>query len=265
MVRSSVARTRPRRPSLESDPVSTGSEASSQHSDGRQTRWDEHKAERRRQILDAAVALIERGAPGDEVHVRQIADESGIGRSVIYRHFADRADLDRAVQGHVLGQLRDRLLAEVSLTGTIEQIILRIVSAYVEWAADHPQLHRLAEREPAVPKGGVGELELAVKALVDEVVSVILLGASVVGVELSEDDTQVLEPLIFGVVGMAFGTVRRWLWRPVREPSPEALSAMLAQTIWWAIHGLALDRGVELDPTVPLEDMIAAAISDLVD
>jgi AcrR family transcriptional regulator len=245
--------------------VSSGSESSARHADGRQTRWDEHKAERRRQILEAAVTVIERGNPGDEVHVQQIADESGVGRSVIYRHFTDRADLDRAVQGHVLAQLRDLLLAEVALTGTIEQIILRIVSAYVGWAAEHPELHRLAEREPSTPKGEVGELELAVKALVDEVVQVILLGASVVGVELSEDDTHALEPLIFGVVGMAFGTVRRWLWRDTREPSPEALAAMLAQTIWWAIHGMAHDRGVELDPTVPLEDMIAAAIADLVD
>jgi len=233
--------------------------------DGRQTRWDEHKAERRRQILEAAVAVIERGEPGEEVHVQQIAEESGVGRSVIYRHFADRADLDRAVQGHVLGQLRDLLLEEVALTGTIEQIIDRIVSAYVGWAAEHPELHRLAEREPATGKGGVGELEMAVKQLVDEVVQIILLGASVVGVELSEEDTLALEPLIFGVVGMAFGTVRRWLWRDVREPSPEALSAILAQTIWWAIHGMAHDRGVDLDPHVPLEDMIAAVISELVD
>ncbi|HEX7740347.1 MAG TPA: TetR/AcrR family transcriptional regulator [Marmoricola sp.] len=233
--------------------------------DGRQTRWDEHKAERRRQILEAAVAVIERGEPGEEVHVQQIAEESGVGRSVIYRHFADRADLDRAVQGYVLGQLRDLLLEEVALTGTIEQIILRIVSTYVSWAAEHPELHRLAEREPTTPRGDVGELELAVKALVDEVVQIILLGAAVVGVELSEDDALALEPLIFGVVGMAFGTVRRWLWRDEREPSPDALSTILAQTIWWAIHGMAHDRGVDLDPHVPLEDMIAAVVSDLVD
>lgn len=233
--------------------------------DGRQTRWDEHKAERRRQILEAAVAVVERGEPGEEVHVQQIAEESGVGRSVIYRHFADRADLDRAVQGYVLGQLRDLLLEEVALTGTIEQIIKRIVSAYVGWASEHPELHRLAEREPATAKGGVGELEMAVKQLVDEVVQIILLGASVVGVELSEEDTLALEPLIFGVVGMAFGTVRRWLWREQREPSPEALAEILAQTIWWAIHGMAHDRGVDLDPHVPLEDMIAAVISELVE
>jgi len=233
--------------------------------DGRQTRWDEHKAERRRQILEAAVTVIERGEPGEEIHVQQIAEESGVGRSVIYRHFADRADLDRAVQGYVLGQLRDLLLEEVALTGTIEQIINRIVSTYVDWAAAHPELHRVAERDPGTPKGGVGELEMAVKQLVDEVVQIILLGASVVGVELSEEDTLALEPLIFGVVGMAFGTVRRWLWREERAPSPEALSAILAQTIWWAIHGMAHDRGVDLDPHVPLEDMIAAVVSELVD
>lgn len=233
-----------------------------EQADGRQLRWDRHNAERRRAVLDAAVAVIETQPPGAEVHVRQIAEQAGIGRSVLYRHFADRADLDRAVQGHVLGQLRDVLLPEVSLSGSIEQIILRIVTAYIDWAAAHPALHRLAERETGAP-AGVGELEIAVKAVVDEVVGVITMGAMLVGVALSDDDTAALEPLIFGLVGMAFGTVRRWLWRSEREPAPEALAQIVARTVWYAIDGHARQRGVELDPTAPLDDLINAAIEDL--
>jgi len=232
--------------------------------DGRQTRWDEHKAARRLQILDAAVRIIDREPPGTEIHVRQIAEECGIGRPVVYRHFEDRDELERAVRGHVLAQVRELLVPQVRLDGSIEQIIERIVSTYVDWAATHPALHRFAERDVAA---GVGadDFEATIKALVDEVVTIIVLAAAVVGVELSEDDQASLEPLIFGVVGMAFATVRTWLGRDDREPSATALSGMLAKTIWWAIWGLAHDRGVDLDPDVPLEDMIASVVSELVD
>ncbi|WP_310963245.1 TetR/AcrR family transcriptional regulator [Nocardioides terrisoli] len=228
--------------------------------DGRQSRWEEHNLERRRQILDAAVVVIEREPVGAEVHVRQIADEAGIGRSVIYRHFADRADLDRAVQAHVLAGLRDRLVPQVTLSGTAEEIILRIVGAYVDWAADHPALHRLSERE----LGGQGEassLEVVVKEIADQIGEVITMAAAVFGLELSDDDRAALDPLVFGLVGLVFGAVRRWLWRRDRDPAPRALAALLAQSIWFAIDGHARARGLELDPDVPLEDLIARALT----
>lgn len=229
--------------------------------DGRQARWDQHKSERRRQILDAAVAVVEREPPGAEIHVRQIAAEAGIGRPVVYRHFADRADLDRAVQAHVLDMLRARLVPQVTLTGTIDEIIVRIVSAYVDWSVEHPALHRLAEQESA---GGdlPTELEVAIKEIVDQVAGLITLGASMLGVELSEEDSAALDPLVFGLVGMVFGSVRRWLWRPDREPSPEAFSRMLASTIWHAIDGHARERGVVLDRHTPVDELIAASLGD---
>ncbi len=234
---------------------------SGQSADGRQTRWDGHKAERRLQILDAAVRIIDREPAGTDLHVRQIAEECGIGRPVVYRHFEDRDELVRAVRGHVLAEVRELLVPQVRLDGSISQIIERIISTYVEWAAAHPTLHDFAAREDAVDGE---ELAATIKALVDEVVTIIVLAAAVVGVELSDDDQASLEPLIFGVVGMAFATVRTWLGREVREPTAQALAGMLAQTIWWAIWGLAHDRGVDLDPDVPLEDMIATVVADLV-
>ncbi len=72
--------------------------------DGRQARWDKHNQARRQAILDAALAVVEAGAPGAEFHVQQIADRAGLSRTVVYRHFADRADLDQAVQTEMLAR-----------------------------------------------------------------------------------------------------------------------------------------------------------------
>src|ERR1041384_8250665 len=95
--------------------------------DGRQLRWDKHNQARRQTILDAAVAVLEETEPGEDIHVQQIAQRAGLSRTVVYRHFTDRADLDQAVQTDILEMLAGDLLPEVTLDGTIEEIIQRIV------------------------------------------------------------------------------------------------------------------------------------------
>lgn len=237
------------------------SEAATGRPDGRRVRWEQHNSERRRQILDAAVAVLESSAPGTEIHVRQIAERAGVGRPVVYRYFADRADLDRAVQGHVLDQLRDAVAAEVSLSGTIEQIIRRIVGGYVGWAAAHPALHRVAEQDRTSGRD-VGELEVVVKQIVDLVAGLFTSAMELLHVELADDDLATLDPLIFGLVGQVFGAVRRWLWRPEREPSAEALADALARAIWFEISGLAADRGVYLDPAMPLDELLLDTLAE---
>jgi AcrR family transcriptional regulator len=238
----------------------SGDQASGR-ADGRRARWEEHNSERRRQILDAAVAVLESSPPGAEIHVRQIAERAGVGRPVVYRYFSDRADLDRAVQAHVLDQLRDAVAEQVSLSGTVEQIIRRIVGGYVGWAAAHPALHRVAEQDRA-GGGGAGELEVVIKQIVDLVSELFTSAMALLQVELDDDDLAALDPLIFGFVGQVFGAVRRWLWRPERRPSAEVLADALARAIWFEISGLAADRGVHLDPAMPLDELLLNALAE---
>src|SRR6201990_1651910 len=114
--------------------------------DGRQLRGDSHNAARRQVILYAAIAVLADAEPGREVHVQQIADRAGLSRTVVYRHFADRADLDAAVQGRALELLRGQLVRALAFEGTPVDIIRRIVSAYVGWASEHPSLHEFAQQ-----------------------------------------------------------------------------------------------------------------------
>lgn len=229
--------------------------------DGRKARWEQHNTARRLQIIEAAVALAEEQPPGTELHVRQVAERAGVGRPVVYRYFADRADLDRAVQDHVLEMLRDAVAAGVGLDGTVEQIIHRIVAGYVRWAAAHPALHRLAEQDRSGP-GEVGALELVIKQIVDLVAELFTSAIELLHVELDDDDLAALDPLIFGLVGQVFGAVRRWLWRTERAPSADALADALARAIWHEISGLAADRGVRLDPEMPLDELLLGALAE---
>lgn len=228
-------------------------------SDGRDERWAAHREERRAQILDAAIAVIERTPEGEEIHVRQIAQEAGLGRAVLYRHFADRADLDREVQRRILEMLMDTLVPEFELSGTIDQIIRRIVSAYVSWADEHPALHRIgaAESQDADRLNDVLQTTQQIGGLITMLVT---SGANLLEVTLSDEDRQILDPLVFGIVGQAVGTVRFWLAREVREPSVEVLAAHLARSVWFQIDGHARDRGITIDPGTSLDDLILAAV-----
>ncbi len=227
--------------------------------DGRDERWVAHREERRAQILDAAIAVIEATPEGEEIHVRQIATQAGLGRAVLYRHFADKADLDRAVQRRILQMLMDHLVPEFELSGSIEQIIQRIVHAYVAWAAEHPALHRIGAAE-SQDGDRLNDVIQTTQQIGSLIAALVTSGASLLEVELSDEDRQILDPLVFGIVGQAVGTVRFWLAREVQEPSVEVLSAHLARSVWFQIDGHARDRGVVLDPTASLDELILGSL-----
>ncbi|MFL6160365.1 MAG: TetR/AcrR family transcriptional regulator [Marmoricola sp.] len=227
--------------------------------DGRDERWAAHREERREHILEAAITVIEATPEGEEIHVRQIANEAGLGRAVLYRHFVDRADLDRAVQKRILEMLMDRLVPQFELSGTIEEIIERIVYAYVAWAAEHPALHRIgaAESQDAERLGDVIQATEQIGGLISMLVT---SGATLLAVDLTDEDEQILDPLVFGIVGQAVGTVRFWLARETRVPSVDVLARHLARSVWFQISGHAQDRGIDLDPKTSLDELILGSI-----
>ena len=226
--------------------------------DGRQLRWDKHNQVRRQTILDAAIAVLEETEPGEDIHVQQIAQRAGLSRTVVYRHFTDRADLDQAVQTAILEMLAGELLPEVTLAGTIDEIIQRIVGTYVHWTVTHPSLHRFAEHD--VPgTSGSSALEVAVVQIAAQVEELISIGAEQLGAPLSDDDAAALDPLVFGLVGAVFGATRRWLTRVERKPEPEMFVRLVSDSVWHIIDGHARRLGIELDPHVSVEALFDAA------
>lgn len=223
--------------------------------DGRQARWSDHNEQRRRRIIDAAIVEIERGRPGADVQVRAIAARAGLSRTVVYRHFEDRADLDRAVQQRIIDGLWAELLPAVSLEGTVRQIIHRIVSTYVEWSVAHPALHLAADHDPAGP--GAGPLQLAMEQLAGEIATVVATAALALGATADEEQMAALDPLAFGLVGSVFGAVRRWLTWSDRHLSAASLETLITQSIWFVIEGHAQILGINLDPDLPLEGLLS--------
>ncbi|WP_183093699.1 TetR/AcrR family transcriptional regulator [Nocardioides stalactiti] len=224
--------------------------------DGRQTRWQDHNEERRQRVLDAAVELIEELPLGSDVHVQQIAERAGLVRTVVYRLFSNRNDLNRAVQEHLVGMIRKVLDENLVLAGSIEDIIGGLVGGYVGWVADHPNLHEMAQRP--LGDGEPAELDKAVERLSSDIYDLFQAGATLLGHELDEDQVATLDVLVVGIVGQVRGSVNQWVRRPERTMSARALSRLLSRWIWFQIDGQAREVGVELDPTVPIDELAAS-------
>ncbi|MGN6722798.1 MAG: TetR/AcrR family transcriptional regulator [Marmoricola sp.] len=226
--------------------------AKKQRPDGRQVRWDAHKASRREVIIEAALAASEEAGAGVVVPLQDIAERAGVVRTVVYRHFHDRAELDHAMQQRALEMLRDAVTDSLLLEGTIAEIIDRVVMSYVQWAAAHPELHRIATEERV---GGMRDMEMTIADIADRLEALLNLAIALLSVDLTTEDAQAMDPLVFGLVGQAFGTVRRWLRQPERQPDAIALGKFIARSVWFQIDGHARDRGIELDPNVDVAEL----------
>lgn len=221
--------------------------------DGRQVRWREHNQQRRQAIVDAAVAVLERQAPGDEVQVQAVADEAGLSRTVIYRHFEDRADLDRAVQRSICEAIGLELLGALVVEARPDEIVANVVSRFVHWTVEHPSLFWFADRDLA--EWGPSPIAEAMEQIAVGVEDIMSTVVAALGAELSPKDVAGLDPWVFAMIGGVFAGVRRWLARPERDPSVEDFIAMMGEVIWLQINGMALSRGISL-PDLPIIDLL---------
>lgn len=219
--------------------------------DGRQARWDDHNAERRVQIVEAAIEVIEAGELREKPQIQQIAEAAGLSRTVVYRHFGDRADLDLAIHSRIIEDVRDAIIPALAIDGTIPELIDAGVGAYVHWAAAHPALHRLADHDTT----GDGPFKTGVDSIAGDVVDLIRAVTTLIAVEVPDELDTSLDTFVHGILGAALGSVRRWLERS-DEVTEELLARVLGRSLWFLIDGHARDYGIILEPGLRISDLV---------
>jgi AcrR family transcriptional regulator len=96
---------------------------------------------RAEQILHAARALLEeRGADG--LRMRPLADRLGIKAPSLYKHFANKRQVENALIATGLREQADAQAAEVAVAPPEEEIAA-LWRAYRRWALANPALHTL--------------------------------------------------------------------------------------------------------------------------
>ncbi|MFF0428803.1 TetR/AcrR family transcriptional regulator [Streptomyces sp. NPDC004520] len=211
--------------------------------DGRDTRWTGHRAERRDQVLTAALTVI--GREGTAVSVAAIGAEAGMPRSVVYRIFRSREDLDEQIRARITDDLMAALSPALVPKGTIREAIEHAAGTYAGWVALHPELHRfLGTGSPAVA-GTRTAVALHLARLLDTYADRFLDGErGPAGFDVN---------LAFGMVGLVDGVVNQWAAHPESGSSLDDLTRFLSDALWGVLASATTRLGIKLDPDQPID------------
>ena len=202
--------------------------------DGRHARWDEHREARRAELVEAAVAAIDEHGPA--AGIAEIAASAGVSKPVLYRYFADKDDLYRAVGAWgadaVLEAVVPVLLADAPMRARVE----RACDAYLALIAQHPHVFFLLVEHPTNQDPLADGKEMVAAALSR------MLGDALRDLGV---DAAGAEPWAHGLVGLGLSTGEWWLRR--RTMSRPAVAAYLGSFVWHAFEGVAREHGVRVD------------------
>lgn len=134
--------------------LAKGGAKAMQRVDGRSARWAAHRAARRTELIDAAIKAVSRH--GAAVGMDQIAAVANTSKPVIYRYFADKDDLYRAITQRVVGQVLDTLASVLESKPEPRELFHAGIDAYLGLLEANPELYRFVAQHPLVPAGDTG-------------------------------------------------------------------------------------------------------------
>jgi AcrR family transcriptional regulator len=218
--------------------------------DGRDTRWADHRQARRERLIETAIAMIDRD--GVSVSVPSIASEAGIPRSVVYKLFKDREDLDDQIRARIIESVTAKLLPLLVIRGaSAREMVHAGISTYVGWVAAHPNLHRfLGAGSAAKPSHGSKLIASGKEAFAHRLQGFIeQFGPEVVGTRLPKGTAQ---NAAFALVGMTDASVNRWIVSGSRRSSKKDLIEFLTDSVCSVLETVARTSGGTFDADRPL-------------
>ena len=210
--------------------------------DARSERWRAHRESRREAFVDATIRAI--GRHGPDVGMDEIAAEAGVTKPVLYRHFADKADLYLAVGTRATELLMAEIVPALADDGAIFDRIRRAVGCYVRFVDEYRELYRFLVLRPHPAKQDlVQQDKTKIAAVLSDLLEAYL--------KLFRMDTAVAGPSAYGIVGLVQGAGEWWLEHP-SVMTRDQLTEHLTMLIWHGIDGVLRAGGVVLDPHKPL-------------
>jgi len=188
--------------------------------DGRHTRWAEHREARRRALVEDTLRAIRRH--GASVGMEEIAAQAATSKTVIYRHFGDRAGLYAAVVASVHDFIHHGLQAALVLTDPEDLSVLArdLADAYLSLVERDPEIYRFVLAAPTAassidPYGGLPDL------MGDHVT-----GAIAAHLRRSGKDPSCAPTWGHGLVGFIRAAADQWMATEHREPKAVVLARL---------------------------------------
>jgi len=190
--------------------------------DGRSTRWDAHRTERRAELCHAARRAVHHRGP--DLSMDEMATAMGTSKSIVYRYFTDKSGLQAAVGTAVLDEMADAFGEAAHRDGPARDRLHSMVSIYVTMLAGSPNVYRFVTR--------VDEAASSLSTFISTVTDYV---AEPLGTVLAESgsDTRLAVPWAAGVVGFVRGAGEQWLATPPEERlAPEAMVELISTWLW---------------------------------
>ncbi len=206
--------------------------------DGRSSRWQNHRDERRRELIKAARRAVH--TLGSDASMEDIATAAGTSKSVFYRYFGDKAGLQQAVGEVVLRQMQRRIQEAAQGAQVPREGLLAMVSAYLQMAETSPNVYSFVTRygvgEPDATPGSAaapGALGHFFDAIADMI-------AVPMRSHLGEGKEAVIGYWPKAAIGLVRNAGEQWLGTP-DSPAKPGQEAMARQITTWLCVGVAAD------------------------
>lgn len=210
-----------------------------EHPDGRATRWAGQHDRRRAEFVTAALTAIAEHGP--DVSTAQIAQQAGVARTRLYKHFDGADDLRTAITTRVTELLDTQLEPVRKPHGTPRQMINVAYRSYLDWVTEHRHLYQYLLRHG--PHGGWDDIRTTLGGHLTELFAEYLTAF--------DADTAPAQQTAFGLIGYAESATNRWLDQPVDIPREE-LVTQITEGTWALLDHMLRSVGVTLDPGQPL-------------
>ncbi|TQN38101.1 TetR family transcriptional regulator [Blastococcus colisei] len=198
--------------------------------DRRDSRWDEHRRTRREQLVQATLAAVSRHGAG--VGMDEIAAEAGTSKTVVYRHFADRAELYVAVCNRVAAQLLPKLRDAMESSGHPRGMVAAAIDTYLTFIEADPELYRFVVDQQTLDRPTTDPL-----TSLSDLIGAQVAAAISVTLQQGGHDPAPAAPWGHGVVGMVRAAADWWL-RAERPMLRGELAAHLTDLAWAGLSGV---------------------------
>jgi len=208
--------------------------------DGRDRRWDDHRTERRRALVEATLRAVRQHGSG--AGMDEIAAVAGTSKTVLYRHFADKGQLYLAVTEAVHALIARDLGASTERAGATDArgAVHAAVDAYLALVERDPEVYRFVVERPLLAGGQTPGGHDPVRGLVQ------LVGQQV-GETLAAAGAPPDRAATWGhaLVGMVRAAADEW----IDSPSPAPRHVLVEHLVDLAWGGLAVSLPHRPPPT----------------